>query len=98
MCAYTSTFQSQAEFDMSRRVYMSKGPSASGYDKLRAMTKRERIDQLKAELLPIAEWLDAHRSQQRELPNYETNRGRAHELRKQLCQLRDPELFARVYQ
>jgi len=61
------------------------------------MTKQERIDGLKTKLRDIDEWLDKHRSVQRELPNFETNRGLAHKLRKQLCRLRDPELYARVY-
>jgi hypothetical protein len=61
------------------------------------MTKQERIAALKAELQPIAEWLDKNRSKQREVPTFEKSRAVAHELRKQLCRLRDPELYARVY-
>jgi len=57
----------------------------------------ERIASLKTQLRDIDEWLDKHRGQQRELPNFEVNRGLAHELRKQLCKLRDPELYARTY-
>jgi len=62
------------------------------------MTKQERITSLKARLTDLDEWLDKHRSQQRESATYEKNRGLAHELRKQLCKLRDPDLYARVYQ
>lgn len=57
----------------------------------------ERIADIKTQLRDVDEWLDKHRGQQRELPMYEKNRGLAHELRKQLCKLRDPEMYARVY-
>ena len=57
----------------------------------------ERIADIKTRLRDLDEWLDKHRGQQRELPMYEKNRGLAHELRKQLCKLRDPDLYARVY-
>lgn len=65
---------------------------------MKTMTKQERIASLKARLTDLDEWLDKHRGQQRELPVFEKNRGLAHDLRKQICKLRDPEMFARVYQ
>ena len=56
-----------------------------------------RIAAIKSQLVDIDEWLDKYRDRRTEAPNYSANQGRAHELRKELIKLRDPELYARVY-
>src|SRR5689334_2528751 len=104
MCAYTGTFcagsRSSARKvlrDSNEYLHAAQGPRGSGCDRLKAMTKQERIAGQKRQLDDANEWLEEHRDMQRQLPNYEKNREAAHELRKQFWKLKDPDYYARVY-
>jgi hypothetical protein len=61
------------------------------------MSKTERITSIKAKLTDIDEWLDKYRAARDAAPNYYKNQALAHELRKELMKLRDPQCYQMVY-
>ena len=63
----------------------------------RSAATQARINAIRVRLDELDAWLDKYRAERDRCPNFSRNQGLAHQLRADLCWLRDPDTAAVIY-